>query len=254
MKTLIQSIIIIICFFLISCQEENTALTPKEDLTVSNDFYLMEMLTGDFGVPISNNTLFRGNEVKAVSNYSFVHSNWYLNKNIVAENHVDSLEYLLVNKHTIGHHGSAPNGYSNYNIILDTSLKEKELSLIDYRESGINSDFNSPFTMNFKYKGEYNYKDSLNHIQKLRIMDTIYDGSHVMYVSLASDCLPNFYITRYAVNGFYSDLHTDFSCNGFYNATIYATHSHNKLTIRIQLDGEDENGIIKKQIKLDAER
>ena len=225
-----------------ACKKECNERILKENLTITNEFKMLEMLTEDFGVPISDSKIYSGNQVKAVSNFNFAHSEWYVNGNIMKRNHSDSIIYLPFENHNIKHVGYSPLNYTNFNLKIDTTPYIGFIKLLDYRKLRKNYDIRAPFSMNFKYSGNYECRDSINKIYKMKIIDTTLDNSHLMFIKLGIEFLPDFYITKYAVNGFYSDLHTDFLYDkNYYDAFLYGTFKNDKLKIRIILKGEDIN-------------
>ena len=255
MKSLLQLFVLIICTPIAGCQsDDNPIVAPKIDLTISNDFNLLEMLTADFGVLVSDGKIYQGNEIKAISTFSFYHSNWIIDGALSNEN-IDSLSFIPISNHTIIHKGYAPKGYENYNLQIDTSIVTRKIILESYRQSGNNQDYSSPFNCEFSYSGNYSYVDSSGVTKDIRIIDSVYSGDYFLFVDLNNNCVPNFFITHYGKNGFYSDFHTDFLCDGFYDAKIYGIYSQGELEMKIILDGESTDGKrIQKQIKYNVKR
>ena len=105
------------------------------------------------------------------------------------------------------------------------------------------------------FSGNYTYISSDGVVKDLRIADSVFNGDYLLFVDLSDNCIPNFFITNYGGNGFYSDFHTDFLCDGFYDAMIYGIYVQGKLEMKIMLDGENTDGKrIQKQIEYNAER
>jgi hypothetical protein len=244
MKSLLQLFVLISCTLVAGCQsDENPIVSPKIDLTIANNFDLFEILTSDFSVHVSNGKTFQGNKVKAISTNNYVHSSWYIDSDLQREEHSDSFEFLPVSDHTVGYRGTSPEGYDSYTLTIDTSLFTTKINLINYRESNQNEDYNSPFNLDFEYSGVYSYSDSLNNSRKVKIIDTTYDDSHLMLLSIEGTCFPSFYITKYALNGFYSDLHTNIVCQDYYKGEIFATlisETHLDLKIKLKNDTHEK--------------
>jgi hypothetical protein len=197
MKKKILLFVLISCVLVAGCQSDDTPLvSPKIDLTISNDFDLYEMLTADFGVPVSDGKIYRGNEIKAISTYNFYISHWLIDGSMSNEN-IDSLSFKPISNHTIGHKGYAPKGYENYNIHIDTSMVTRKIMLESYRKSGNNQDYSSPFNREFSYSGNYSYIDSSGGVEAIRIIDSAYSGDYFLFVDLNNNCFPNFFITNY---------------------------------------------------------
>jgi hypothetical protein len=224
--------LVILTLALLGCKDQPVPIQSKAD--VSNEFGVFEILKNR-KISVNTSSFMEGNEIAASSNYEFLYNKWYLDGVLNPNKHGQYFEYSSFSEHVITHGGFNP---LKENAVHDSTPISRKIQMLKLRDGQAN-DYSSPFIQQFNYEGTFSSSQGMIVIGDTQILNIFFK-----FLKFEQSCFPFFIISEFAVNGFYSNVHDPFNCNGKYKSELWGELNNDSLKIEVTLKGTGTDSII----------